>query len=130
MSTEQKNKPRLIVNSESRPYWEGAANGQLLIRKCNSCDKVHYYPRTICPHCFSDDTAFIEASGNGVIYSYSVTRQANPPYVIAYVTIDEGVSMLTNIVDCDVEKVHIGQKVKVSFLEAEEGYALPVFTPV
>ena len=129
MSTGHKNKPRVIVNSENKPYWEGAAKGQLLIKKCNDCGKVHYYPRSICPHCFADNTAFVEASGDGVIYSYSVTRQAKPPYVIAYVTIDEGVSMLTNIVDCDVEKVHIGQRVKVSFVEAEEGYALPVFTP-
>ena len=81
MSTDQKNKINLVVNSESKPYWEGAAKGQLLIRTCNACGKAHYYPRTICPHCFSEDTAFVEASGSGVIYSYSVTRQAKPPYV-------------------------------------------------
>jgi uncharacterized protein len=127
MSTVQKSKIKLAVNHESKPYWEGAAGGQLLIRLCNACGKAHHYPRAICPHCFSEDTGFIVASGNAVIYSYSITRQAKPPYVIAYVTLDEGVSMLTNIVDCDVEGVRIGQKVKVKFLEAEDGYALPVF---
>lgn len=128
MSTDQKNKINLVVNSESKPYWEGAAKGQLLIRTCNACGKAHYYPRTICPHCFSEDTAFVEASGSGVIYSYSVTRQAKPPYVIAYVKLNEGVSMLTNIVDCEIDKISIGQKVKVKFNKAEDGYALPVFT--
>ncbi len=65
-----------------------------------------------------------------MIYSYSVTRQAKPPYVIAYVTLDEGVSMLTNIVDCEIDKIRIGQKVRVKFSEAGDGYALPVFTSV
>ncbi len=90
---------------------------------------MHHYPRSICPHCFSEVTKFVEASGHGVIYSYSVTRQAKLPYVIAYVTLDEGVSMLTNIVDVDVEKVRIGQKVRVKFVAVDDGYAVPMFVP-
>lgn len=127
MSEEQK-KPRLTLNRESRPYFEAAGKGRLVIKKCNACSRVHYYPRTICPHCYSEDTEFVEASGRGVIYSYSVTRQAKPPYVIAYVTLEEGVTMLTNIVDCDVDSVRVGQKVKVKFVDAGEGMALPMFT--
>ena len=129
MSTDQKSKINLVVNSESKPYWEGAARGQLLIRTCNACGKVHHYPRTICPHCFSDDTAFVEASGNGVIYSYSVTRQAKPPYVIAYVTLDEGVTMMTNIVECDPDTVAVGMKVELLMRESESGQKVPVFKP-
>ncbi|MBO6678235.1 Zn-ribbon domain-containing OB-fold protein [Parvibaculum sp.] len=119
----------ITVNVENKPYWEAAGQGKLVLRKCNSCGKMHHYPRTICPHCHSSDTAFVEASGRGEIYSYSVTRQAKPPYVIAYVTLEEGVTMLTNIVDCDLEGLSIGQKVKVKFLDAGEGMALPVFAP-
>lgn len=119
----------ITVNVENKPYWEAAGQGRLVLRKCNSCGKVHHYPRTICPYCHSSDTAFVEASGRGEIYSYSVTRQAKPPYVIAYVLLEEGVSMLTNIVDCDPESLSIGQKVKVRFLDAGEGRALPVFAP-
>ena len=119
----------ITVNVENKPYWEAAGQGKLVLRKCNSCGKMHHYPRTICPHCHSSDTAFVEASGRGEIYSYSVTRQAKPPYVIAYVTLEEGVTMLTNVVDCDLEGLSIGQKVKVKFLDAGEGMALPVFAP-
>lgn len=119
----------ITENVENKPYWEAAGQGKLVLRKCNSCGKMHHYPRTICPHCHSSDTAFVEASGRGEIYSYSVTRQAKPPYVIAYVTLEEGVTMLTNIVDCDLEGLSIGQKVKVKFLDAGEGMALPVFAP-
>ena len=119
----------ITVKVEKMPYWEAAGQGKLVLRKCNSCGKMHHYPGTICPHCHSSDTAFVEASGRGEIYSYSVTRQAKPPYVIAYVTLEEGVTMLTNIVDCDLEGLSIGQKVKVKFLDAGEGMALPVFAP-
>ncbi|MDB5452151.1 MAG: DNA-binding protein, partial [Caulobacteraceae bacterium] len=59
---------------------------------------------------------WIESGGQGVIYSYSVTRRGTPtPYCIAYVTLDEGPTMMTNIVDCDLDQVRIGQRVQVVF---------------
>lgn len=129
MSDDTKGKSRIAINPENKPYWEEAGKGKLLVKKCNTCNEVHFYPRSICPHCSSTDTAFVEASGRGVIYSYSVTRQGKPPYAIAYVTLDEGVSMLTNIIDVDVDEVRIGQKVKVKFVAADDGYAVPMFAP-
>ncbi len=129
MSDETKGRSRIAINPENKPYWEAAGKGKLLIKKCNACNEVHFYPRSICPYCFSTDTAFVEASGRGVIYSYSVTRQGKPPYVIAYVTLDEGISMLTNIVDFDIDKVRIGQAVRVKFVAADDGYAVPMFAP-
>ena len=72
----------------------------------------------------------MEAKGSGTIYSYSVLRRGVPePYCIAYVTLEEGVSMLTNIVDCDLDAVRIGQKVKVVFKPSEGGPPVPMFTP-
>ncbi|MFZ5671305.1 MAG: Zn-ribbon domain-containing OB-fold protein [Pseudomonadota bacterium] len=120
---------RVIVNAENKPFWEAAGQGRLMIGCCNACGKSHYYPRSICPLCYSGDTRLKEASGDGVIYSYSVTRQANPPHVIAYVTLVEGVTMLTNIIDCDPDLVWIGQSVRVRFVEAADGYAIPMFSP-
>ena len=74
--------------------------------------------------------ALAQAKGTGEIYSYSVSRRAGPVvYCIAYVKMEEGVSMLTNIVDCDLDTVKIGQKVKVTFKNTEGGVAMPVFTP-
>jgi uncharacterized OB-fold protein len=57
-------------------------------------------------------------------------ERANPPFTIAYVTLEEGTTMLTNIVDCDFSKLKIGQDVKVTFIASEEGQKLPFFTPV
>ena len=118
------------INMETAVYWESAKNGKLLVKTCKACGKLHYYPRTICPHCLSSDTDWVEASGRGSIYTYSVMRRTEIPYVIAYVTLEEGVTMLSNIVECDVDDVTVGQAVEVVFRDTEGGLALPVFRPV
>lgn len=116
-------------NIEIQPFWDATAEGKLLLKKCNACGEIHYYPRSICPFCFSDDTVWIEASGKGIIYSYSVIRRAEVPYVIAYVTLQEGPTMMTNIINCDIDSVRIDMAVTVSFVDTGEGTALPMFTP-
>ena len=118
------------INMETAVYWESAKNGKLLVKTCKACGKLHYYPRTICPHCLSSDTDWVEASGRGSIYTYSVMRRTEFPYVIAYVTLEEGVTMLSNIVECDVDDVAVGQAVEVVFRDTERGHSLPVFRPV
>ncbi|MDX2426092.1 MAG: Zn-ribbon domain-containing OB-fold protein [Cycloclasticus sp.] len=116
-------------NIEIQPFWDATTEGKLLLKKCNACGEIHYYPRSICPFCFSDDTVWIEASGKGIIYSYSVIRRAEVPYVIAYVTLQEGPTMMTNIINCDIDSVRIDMAVTVSFVDTGEGTALPMFTP-
>ena len=121
--------PDPTINMESEAYWQAANDGKLLVKRCESCDEVHFYPRAICPSCMSDDTVWQEASGKGRIYSYSVMRRADPPYAIAYVTLDEGVTMLSNIVDADFEALSVDMPVEVTFRATEGGQALPVFRP-
>ncbi len=130
LSAEERKIPPPSVNPENKPYFEAAAGGKLLVKFCNACKAFHHYPRALCPFCFSDKTEWREAKGMGTIYTYSVLRRGVPvPYCIAYVTLDEGVSMLTNIVDCDLDTVRIGQKVKVVFKPTEGGPPVPMFTP-
>ena len=93
-------------------------------------EKPHHYPRGVCPHCMSTNLEWREAKGTGEIYTYSIMHAAKPAYVVAYVTLDEGVSMMTNIVDVDPGKVKVGQRVKVVFKPSEGGGKLPCFTPV
>jgi uncharacterized OB-fold protein len=117
------------IDPENKPFFDAAAQGKLTTRKCGACAKVHFYPRAICPFCGGDAPEWVELSGRGAIYTCSLTRRAGPvPYVIAYVALDEGVTMLTNIVDCDLETVRIGARVKVVFKPAEDGTATPMFT--
>lgn len=130
MTRAERSYPEPTINMETEPYWAAAKDGVLLLKRCNACGQTHYYPRAICPNCLSDDTEWFEASGKGEIYTYSVMRRAEIPYVIAYVTLDEGVSMMTNIVDCDADSVAIGQAVEVTFRVTEGDRALPVFRPI
>ena len=121
--------PAPEANPETRPFWEAAADGRLLIGKCASCGKPHFYPRAICPLCGSDATELVQASGRGLVYSYSVMRRVPVPYALAYVTLDEGVTMMTNIVDCDLDAIRIGQRVQVVFKPTDGGPPVPMFTP-
>ncbi len=114
---------------ETQAYWEAANEGRLLVRTCRGCGRAHHYPRSICPFCFSEDTQWTQASGEGVIYSFSVMRRADPPYALAFVKLAEGPTMMTNIVDCDLESLSIGQRVHVVFQPTDTGYSVPVFTP-
>jgi uncharacterized OB-fold protein len=116
-------------NPETAAYWAAARNGKLLIKRCQDCGAVHYYPRAHCPFCFSDRTTWLECSGLGTIYSFSVMRRAEQPYALAYVTLAEGPTMMTNIVDCDLDAVRIGQPVKLVFRPSEKGQPVPMFTP-
>jgi uncharacterized OB-fold protein len=101
-----------------------------MLKKCNACGEHHHYPRALCPFCFSEKVEWVQAKGTGEIYTYSVTRRGGPtPYCIAYVTLDEGVNMMTNIVDCDLDTIKVGQKVQVAFKQTEGGFAMPVFVP-
>ena len=119
-----------LMNAGDKPYFDAAGEGKLMIAKCNGCGEVHHYPRPLCPFCFSDKVGLVQAKGTGTVYTYSVSRRAGPiVYCIAYVKLDEGVTMMTNIVDCDLDTVKIGQKVKVVFKKSEGGISVPMFAP-
>lgn len=127
--------PMPELDRDSKIYWEGAKNHKLLIQQCNTCKKHIFYPRIICPHCFSDDLAWVEASGKGHIYSYTVVHHAMPPfkdqapYVIAIIDLEEGVRMLSRIVG-DRSEVAIGKPVSVVFEKVNDDLTLPCFKVV
>jgi len=117
------------VDPATEHFWAQAKEGRLCTRGCTRCGKLHWYPRPLCPFCLGD-TEWRELSGKGTIYSVSVTRKAGPiPFAIAYVALEEGVTMLTNIVDCDLDTLSIGQRVSVVFKPAEGGAMVPMFKP-
>ena len=119
--------PRVLP--ESQAYWTAADEGRLLVKKCKACGEFHHYPRDICPHCLSVDTEWQQAAGTGTVYSFSTMGKGEAAYTLAFVTIDEGVTLMTNLVDCDPATVSIGQGVRVVFKPSEGGHAVPMFTP-
>ncbi|PCJ16314.1 MAG: DNA-binding protein [Gammaproteobacteria bacterium] len=116
------------INEETQHFWDATAEGKLLVKKCADCNEYHYYPRTICPFCMSDNTEWKESTGKGTVYTYSVMRRSPVQYCIAYVTLDEGITMMTNIIDVDLDQIKIGMDVQVAFVDTGEGCALPYFT--
>ncbi|MEV7993469.1 OB-fold domain-containing protein [Streptomyces sp. NPDC086077] len=89
----------------TRTYWEAAARGRLLVRRCGACGRAHHYPRESCPHCWSEDVDWEEASGLATLYTWSVVHRndlppfdARTPYVAAVVDLAEGPRMMTEIV--------------------------------
>ena len=115
--------------AEIQPFLEAAREGRLLLKHCLACGELHYYPRAVCPFCASERTKWVAAKGDGKIYSYSVMRRVEKPYALAYVTLDEGVTMLTNLVDCDFDRLRIGAAVHVVFKPGGDGAMIPMFTP-
>ena len=96
--------PAPVTNVETQPFWDAAKEGRFLIKRCEECHRAFWYPRAMCPYCFSDHTVWEESPGEGVIYTYSVMHRS-----------PTGLS--------------IGMKVKVQFQDTEGGPPVPVFAP-
>jgi uncharacterized OB-fold protein len=123
------------VDEESKGFWEACRRRELCVQRCRSCSTLRYYPRAVCPRCLSADTEWVRCSGRGSVYSFTVTHQNQAPafrdrlpYVLAYVELDEGPRLLTNIVDCATDAVRIGMPVEVVFEDVDE-IAIPRFRP-
>ncbi|BBZ15474.1 Zn-ribbon domain-containing OB-fold protein [Mycobacterium branderi] len=127
--------PAPLVNPETEPFWRAADAGQLLLKRCSSCDATIWYPRDLCPECGSFNTEWFEGSGRGTVYSFTVNHKGDgvyrgEPYVLAYVELQEGPRVMTNIVGVDPADVRIGMPVKSVFAKTGEGSALLRFEPV
>jgi uncharacterized protein len=129
----KKSLPR--INPIDQPYWHGAAAGKLLIQQCKDCGKLQFYPRPVCVECFSGYLDWVEASGKGNIHTFSWVRvPRNPAFKdevpICYVNVilDEGIIMESRLVGPGVERVKLGDRVRVAFQEtARPDIKLPVF---
>ncbi|MEU6079192.1 Zn-ribbon domain-containing OB-fold protein [Streptomyces sp. NPDC047108] len=119
----------------TRPYWDAAAEGRLLIRRCGDCGAAHHYPREFCPRCWSGDVTWERASGHATLYTWSVVHRNDlppfgdrVPYTAAVVDLAEGPRMMTEIVGCPEAALRIGMDVRAAF-RTSEGVSVPVFRP-
>ena len=129
-------KPVPVTQPWSEKFWEGTQQGKLLIQVCQDCQSKIFYPRKFCPECWSGNLDWVEASGKAKIYTFSTAySMVEPkfmdelPYTIAYVDLDEGIRMMTRIVDCKPEDIRFDMEVEVVFHE-RGGYKLPYFRPI
>ena len=120
---------------ETRHFWDGCKAGELRLQRCTDCDGGSYFPpRPFCPKCGSRKVEVYPASGKAVLWSYVINKRPRPdmgtePYAIAVVKLEEGPKMMTNIINCPIERVHIGMPVRVVFETVSDDVALPLFEP-
>lgn len=122
--------PAPVRTPETAAFWDAANEKRLVYAECQDCGKPHYYPRRICPFCFSSNVDWKDTSGLATLYAFSFFRKGSPPYVSAWVTLDEGVTVLTNVTDCDAGSLRIGDRVEVVFKSATDGQLTPLFRPL
>jgi uncharacterized protein len=119
-----------VRTPETASFWDAANEKRLLYAFCHNCKKPHYYPRRVCPFCFSTKVDFKDASGRAKVYAFSLFRKGQPPYVSAWIMLEEGVAIMSNITECQVDVLEIGTPVQVIFRAAIGGQLVPVFRPM
>lgn len=120
---------------DTKPFWEATADHKLRYPVCDDCGQVVFYPRAHCNACGSDQLSWQTASGAGSVYTYSIVRQSyHPffrglaPYAVAWIDLDEGPRLCSNIVGIDPDSIEIGMKVAVRW-EDHDGLSVPLFEP-
>jgi uncharacterized OB-fold protein len=123
--------------AETRPFWEGCSVGELRLQRCMDCGAHQFYPRLLCTACSGRTLEWVRASGRGTVQSFTVVRRpvskayaAETPYVVALISLDEGPTMMSNVVGCEVGTVGVGMPVEVLFERWSEEIAVPKFRPL
>ena len=127
------NKPIPQPDPHSMPFWEGAKEGRLMLPRCTNCNRVHWYPRLLCPFCHSNEIEWIEGSGEGRVHTFAVQHRAfggwaeETPFVTAYIDLNEGDRMFTVLRGVDANKpdmAWVGAKVRVEFEKASDDVSI------
>jgi hypothetical protein len=127
-------RPAPILTEDNHCFWDAARKGQLVAQRCSGCDRLRHPPRPMCPWCHSLDWDVDELSGRGSVYSYSILHHPqNPafdyPVIAALVDLDEGIRVLSNLVEVEPGDVVIGMPVVVGFRPTLHDGRVPVFRP-
>ena len=137
MSLNEKFLPPDDMPEFHRPFWEALKAHELRVQKCDDCGTLRYVPKEICPRCGSQACSWTQVSGRGRVYTYTVIHrgptpayQADAPYVIAHVELDEGPRVISNLIGCDSADVRIGMPVEVVYEDVSDEWTLFKFRPV
>jgi uncharacterized OB-fold protein len=134
--TDRPAKPLPQIAPEMVPFFAAAGRHELVVQQCERCGTRRFPARTICSVCLGRDAAWVPATGRGTVFSYAVMHQANHPgfaaevpYAVVVVALEEGVRLLSNLVECPVAEIRIGMPVEVVFDDVSPDVALPRFRP-
>jgi uncharacterized OB-fold protein len=125
-------RPGPVVTPESKPYWDSVAAHAMKLQRCTRCGTFRFYPTPVCPHCFTTGFAWEPVSGAASLYSYSVVHKpvteafaAESPYVVALVTLAEGPTLMTNLLEVPEAEIRIGMALRLDYRDFDR-FSLPV----
>jgi uncharacterized OB-fold protein len=128
--------PLPVPNPDNEGFWDGCRRHELRVQRCRRCRTFRHHPRPMCPHCSSTEHEWVAVSGRGVLYTFTIVYdptlpafQAQIPYNVAVVQLEEGPFMVTNIVGCAADQMRIGAAVAVEFEDLSSTISLPKFRP-
>ncbi len=131
-------KPLPVADPVTAAFWESVKAHAMRLQRCTGCGKWIFYPRGLCPHCFSDDLAWEPVAGTGVVHAFTIVHRhpspafnAEIPYVVALIELDEGARLLSNLVEVapDPAEVRVGLPVEVVYDDVTAEVTLPKFRP-
>lgn len=119
----------------TRPFWDAVRDGRLTVQRCSACEKTFFRPEVACPHCFSTEWRWVDSSGFGTLYSFSIVHRApspafTAPFIFAAIDMEEGWTMFSNVIGLEPDEARIGMKLQVSFERPSAELSLPLFRPV
>lgn len=137
MTTDYKKPLPRPGNAElTKPFWDAAKRRQLVLQRCKTCSNLFFYPREVCPRCLSPELEWVPVSGKGRVYSYTVVHQPqhtgfqqDVPYIFALIQLEEGPRMVSNLVECPIDKVKVDMPVVAVFDAVTPAVTLVKFRP-
>ena len=115
-------------------YWKGCRQQQLLIQRCKACERLQFYPRSLCTSCMSGKLEMVPASGRGTVRTFTVIRHpvsaayaSEVPYALALIELEEGPTMMSALCNTDIDDVQIGMAVEVVFEQWTDEITIPKF---
>jgi len=128
-------RPAPMVTDDNAVFWDATLDGRLVAQGCAECGRLRHPPRPMCPHCHSLEVDVVDLSGRGSLYSYALLHHPRHPafeypVIAALVDLDEGVRLVSNLVDVAPDDIRIGMPLEVAFVPTADAAVVPVFRPV
>jgi len=137
LSDEDMVKPLPKPSKWSQPFWDNTKKHKLTLKKCKDCGHIDHPPYLYCTNCSSDNSEWVEASGKGKLVAYAVNTYMVPfpfwddmPYVVAMIELEEGVRMISNIIEYNHNELKNGMALEVVFDDVSDEFTLPKWKPV
>jgi uncharacterized OB-fold protein len=129
-------KPLPQIGPDMAPFFEAAHRHELVVQRCAKCRALRFPARAICSRCLAREASWAPMSGRGTVFSFAIMHQAvhpgfaaEVPYAVVVIELEEGVRLLSNLVDCPLADLRIGLPVEVVFDDVTADVTLPKFRP-